>query len=58
MGLTILMLAIGLVIFLILPIIGGAGLLIGIFGGLKSIPSFVIIGIIIMVVLLLFRRLK
>ena len=58
MALTLLMIAIGLIVFLGLPVLGGAGLLLGVFSGFKAIPSFVWIGLIILIVFLLFRRIK
>ncbi len=50
--------AIGLVVALLLPILGGLGLTIGVFSGLKSIPSFVWITAIIIIILSIFRRVK
>lgn len=58
MALTILMIGIGLVVLLLLPILGGAGLLFGVFSGLKAIPSFIWIGVIILIVLLLLKGIR
>jgi len=56
MALTILMIAVGLVVTLLVTVLGGIGLTASVFSGFASIPSFIWIGLIIVIVLSLFRR--
>lgn len=58
MALTLMMIGIAMVVLLFVAMLGGIGLVTSLFGGLISIPSFVWIALIVVIIFMLIGRRK